>query len=301
MRPSLTTTAISRRSGFTLIELLMAIAIIALLIGLLLPAINAVRNTVREGQVTTDIQALASGLADFKAEFNEFPPSRIHIYKELTGWTGGAAGAERAEANRNRAIIRRFWPQFDFSMPASSYPPGMFANPQTRPSDGEEYVELNGAECLVFFLGGVKDSYPGGALSGFSKNPARPFEPGGTRLGPFFEFNPSRLVAGSDMDNMDVYVDPIPSQLEPYIYYSAYEGSGYDTADTIGGLSAYTQGSSASSPSWNPKSFQIISPGFDGAYGTGGEYNEKTADSLFTGARSEEHDNITNFSSGPLN
>jgi hypothetical protein len=210
---------------------------------------------------------------------------------------------DKAEANRSRAIIRRFWPQFDFSMPTMpkrSFPTGMFANPQTT-SAGENYVQLNGSECLVFFLGGVKDTYPGGALSGFSKNPARPFEPGGTRLGPFFEFKPDRLKEGSDTDNMDVYVDPIPSQLEPYIYYSAYEGSGYDAADTFGGLSAYTQGSSASAPSWKPKSFQIISPGFDGAYGTGGEYNEKTADSLFTGARSEEHDNITNFSSGPLN
>ena len=50
------------------------------------------------------------------------------------------------------------------------------------------------ATALAFWLGGIPDAQ--GKLSGFSKNPADPFESPVTtpsRIGPFFDFDPGRL------------------------------------------------------------------------------------------------------------
>jgi hypothetical protein len=57
----------------------------------------------------------------------------------------------------------------------------------------------------------------------------------------------------------------------------------------------------AGTAAWNPQSFQIISPGSDNEYGTGGVFNADTASNDLVGAaRETERDNITNFHSGRL-
>src|SRR5688572_15597144 len=52
-----------KRAAFTLIELMVAISIIALLIGLLLPAFNGARRNARIAEVTTEIKSLENALA----------------------------------------------------------------------------------------------------------------------------------------------------------------------------------------------------------------------------------------------
>ncbi len=64
----------ARRQGFTLVELLVVITIIALLVGLLIPAVLMARNAARKTQCTNNMRNLAQGVLEYHETKMKFPP-----------------------------------------------------------------------------------------------------------------------------------------------------------------------------------------------------------------------------------
>lgn len=324
------------RFAFTLVEVLVVIAIIGMLVGLLLPAINAARVKAKQAVIKADMTQLTNAIESFR-----------------TSMGGGQYPPDGTSTTDMQQFCAAAWPRVNWGTGSGQIP----------------YPAITPDTALCFWLGGAQDSsgtnsstnqQTGVHFIGFSANPTNPFDYGASRTPPFFEFpkDPTRVLLATNGNNTNYkanlnisssnsstgvyynlyfYYPPngkitnsngtVTLNGQPYVYFKALVGTSavYPSVPTLKLQVYYQPGSaqlgpnnslqftnaqaalpyldstSTSNPQLfvNPQSYQLLCPGLDGIYGgntTDGSWPRYPSGSNYDPKNGM--DDMTNFTNG---
>ena len=146
----------AKRSGLTVIEILVVVGIMALLVGMLLPAVHTVQKMAKETKQKAQFTAIELGLAAFKSDYGDYPPSSWWN-PALTGGQQDYCGAQKLSEAMLGWDLLGFHP--DSAWRADALDKTGAATTYTAADNLEKrkdrYIDLETASA--FLLGGVQD------------------------------------------------------------------------------------------------------------------------------------------------
>jgi prepilin-type N-terminal cleavage/methylation domain-containing protein len=133
-----------KNKGFTIIEILTVLAVMAILIGVLLPALTTARNAARTAKQRVQFVSIDQALLAWRNDFGEYPQSSL---TQIKGGTQLYCGAQKLAEAMLGLDLMGFYPKSLFDAYLPDYP-GYQSNPTGRKP---RYLELETANA--FFLG----------------------------------------------------------------------------------------------------------------------------------------------------
>jgi len=291
-----TLTTRSRRSAFTLVELIVVMTIIAILVGLLVSAVQRARVRAKEVVARNDIQQLAMAVESFKSRYEvTYLPSRVILLNNLGLYNQAPYNNTNTVVGRiaqdTKAFLLRMWPRLTGTNGFVTWFPG----------DNTGVYYLEGDQCLVFFLGGLQMN---GGCTGFRTNRSNPTDLNSPAEAVLYDFPTARLglaapgqggnssrPAQVGLSFFDSYSAMPPSRgndskCRPYLYFTSQDGNDYckyGSSDCFGiqqipqGNEAFPAGNAAPVYAYaesatkfiNSNGFQILCAGRNRAFGGG--------------------------------
>lgn len=151
-----------KRTGFTVVEVLAAVSIIALMVALLLPALNVVKNKAKETKQRAQFMTIDLALTAFRNDYGDYPKSDWSIPTGMPGTSSDYCGAQKlAEALVGWDMLG-FHPKSDFRSHGRNDNGEYIYDANNPIFFGQRkgpYLEL--ATANVFRLGNINAFYPG--------------------------------------------------------------------------------------------------------------------------------------------
>jgi prepilin-type N-terminal cleavage/methylation domain-containing protein len=133
-----------KNKGFTIIEILTVLAIMAILVGALLPALNTARNAARQAKQRVQFVSIEQALLAWRNDFGEYPQSSVTVVPDGTNRL--YCGAQKLAEAMLGLDLMGFYKDSKFDGNPLDYP-----NPVGPIPRKPRYLELETANA--FFLG----------------------------------------------------------------------------------------------------------------------------------------------------
>lgn len=285
------------KSGLTLVEILVVLAIIALLAGILIPAITAVKDAAKEAKQKAQFTAIDIGLTAFRNDYGDYPssghtppPSPPYPLRPVAG--GVYCGAQRlSEALLGLDLLgfhpksAWWWDGLDIDAAVDVYDPARDLSERKGP-----YLESGTQNA--FTLAELFPSYGIATARGANRHVICDIY-GATRVttsdgtvvkagAPVLYYKANRSgktiqTIYSVLDNLTILTvkepdvfHPLADPDPPVDQYEFFYGDGFATGDSRDQVIGYIEDPKIGAKVWpyNPKSYILISAGADGIYGT---------------------------------
>jgi prepilin-type N-terminal cleavage/methylation domain-containing protein len=224
-----------RQRGFTLIELLVVIAIIAILVALLLPAVQQAREAARRTQCKNNLKQIGLALHNYESTFNMFPPSRINLSNPTfqVSWnTMVLPYLEQANMYARYNFNRNWFDPTNDPITITQLP--AFVCPDTPIWGYNDYGSVNAVRNAFIVMAGLPSINTRDAMGAMGRGP------GGTRIRDITDGTSNTMMIAEDAGRPRQYIGRNPG-LNPRVgniaFGTQFTADGWGWADINNGFS----------------------------------------------------------------